>query len=237
MGASIMLCQGSPPQPRGEPNSISHCHCGLRQELPNCTFLYRMGYKAGFCHRSALWPSSKHPQFMDKGLTGSWDPPRVKLCRRRLFGSSPGQWDALSKLKTQEQQHHFQRTVHLMHFVCLKMRWTTAWKCCLLCFNCPENQLQCKKITFTVLNWQIHLQATSCAVPVHTNSWTKTKRFAALTHKCISLFRVSYMKLKQTHFVDDLKRERDLWFVQVYYYVKSIFYGFGVIFYAMLYFC
>ena len=111
---------------------------GLRSRL--------LSSKHSVTYSQSIW---NHLGSKDEDLTGGWDSPRVKLCRRRLFGASPSQWDALSKLQKQEQQHHFQRTVYLMDFIYLKMRWTRAWKCCLLCFNCKwslENQLRCKKL-------------------------------------------------------------------------------------------
>lgn len=112
---------------------------GLRSRL--------LSSKCSVTFSKSIW---NHLGSKDEGLTGGWDPPRVKLRRRRLFGASLSRWDGLSVLQKQEQQHHFQRTVyHLLDFIYLKMRWTTAQKCCLLCFDCKwsvEDRLRCKKL-------------------------------------------------------------------------------------------
>lgn len=156
VGASITLCLGSPPQPHGKHNSISHYHCGLREELPNCTLLSTRAYKASFYHQNILWPTPRVFEI-------TWGP-RMKAslvaetlqgwsCAGGDSGASPSQWDALSKLQKQEQQHHFWRTVYVTDLVYLKMRWTRAWKSCLRFFSCKqslEKQLRCKNLHLQV---------------------------------------------------------------------------------------
>lgn len=126
--------------------------------VPKLHFALQKGSQSSFVSSKHSVTYSKgiwnHLASKGEGLTGGWEPPRVKLCRRRPFEASPSQWDALSKLQNQEQQHHFREPlVSLTGFIYLKTRWTATWERCLLCFKWGlENQRKCKKRTSTGLN-------------------------------------------------------------------------------------
>lgn len=116
-------------------------HKGLRSRL--------LSSKHSVTYPNSIW---NHLGLKDERLTGGWDPPRVKPCRRTLFGDHPSQWDALAKTSKTRAAASLPENNLSNRFHLSQDNVNYSLKV-LPYFNCEwslENQLRCKKLHLQV---------------------------------------------------------------------------------------